>query len=150
MRGEGKLKKSMLIMGGGALVNIVLDPIFLYAMNSVDGAAYATIIAQLMQALLTLFYFLKQSETVKIHKIGFHKIIMTEVLAVGVSAMLMQVLQMVQQTVMYSIAQKWGGSEWQTILGAALSLQAFAFIPLWGISQGFQPAQTMAQNGTAG
>ncbi len=140
MRGEGKLKKSMLIMGGGALVNIVLDPIFLYAMNSVDGAAYATIIAQLMQALLTLFYFLKQSETVKIHKIGFHKIIMTEVLAVGVSAMLMQVLQMVQQTVMYSIAQKWGGSEWQTILGAALSLQAFAFIPLWGISQGFQPA----------
>lgn len=140
MRGEGKLKKSMLIMGGGALVNIVLDPILLYVMDSVDGAAYATIIAQLMQALLTLFYFLKQSETVKIHKIGFHKIIMTEVLAVGVSAMLMQVLQMVQQTVMYSIAQKWGGSEWQTILGAALSLQAFAFIPLWGISQGFQPA----------
>lgn len=140
MRGEGKLKKSMLIMGGGALVNIILDPILLYVMDSVDGAAYATIIAQLIQALLTLFYFLKQSENVKIHKIGFNKVIMTEVLAVGVSAMLMQVLQMVQQTVMYSVAQKWGGSEWQTVLGAALSLQAFAFIPLWGISQGFQPA----------
>ena len=54
--------------------------------------------------------------------------------------MLMQILQMVQQTVMYSVAQKWGGAEWQTILGAALSLQAFSFIPLWGISQGFQPA----------
>lgn len=140
MRGEGKLKKSMLIMGGGALVNIILDPVLLYAMDSVDGAAYATIIAQVIQALLTLFYFLKQSENVKIHKIGFNKIIMTEVLAVGVSAMLMQVLQMVQQTVMYRVAQKWGGSEWQTILGASLSLQAFSFIPLWGISQGFQPA----------
>lgn len=140
IRGEGKLKKSMFIMGGGALINIILDPILLYAMDSVDGAAYATIIAQFIQALLTLFYFLKQSDNVKIHKIGFNKVIMTEVLAVGVSAMLMQVLQMVQQTVMYSVAQKWGGSEWQTILGAALSLQAFSFIPLWGISQGFQPA----------
>lgn len=140
MRGEGKLKKSMLIMGGGALVNIILDPILLYAMGSVDGAAYATIIAQLLQALLTLFYFLKQSDHVKIHKIGLNRTIMAEVLAVGASAMLMQVLQMVQQTVMYSVAQKWGGGEWQTILGAALSLQAFSFIPLWGISQGFQPA----------
>ena len=54
--------------------------------------------------------------------------------------MLMQVMSMVQQTILYNTAAKWGGSEWQTILGAALSLQAFAFIPLWGISQGFQPA----------
>lgn len=140
MRGEGKLQKSMLIMGGGALINIILDPILLYAMDSVEGAAYATIIAQFVQALLTLFYFLKQSDKVKIHKISLNKTIMGEVLAVGVSAMLMQVLQMVQQTIMYSIAQKWGGGDWQTILGAVLSLQAFSFIPLWGISQGFQPA----------
>lgn len=41
---------------------------------------------------------------------------------------------------MYNTAATWGGSSWQTILGACLSLQAFAFIPLWGISQGFQPA----------
>lgn len=140
MRGEGMLKKAMLIMGGGALINIILDPILIYAMNSVDGAAYATIIAQMVQAGLTLHYFLKQSKNVKIHKIGFRREVMSEVLAVGASAMLMQILQMVQQTVMYSVAQKWGGAEWQTILGAALSLQAFSFIPLWGISQGFQPA----------
>ena len=54
--------------------------------------------------------------------------------------MLMQVMSMVQQTILYSTAQRWGGSQWQTILGASLSLQAFSFIPLWGISQGFQPA----------
>jgi len=49
-------------------------------------------------------------------------------------------MSMVQQTILYNTAAKWGGSEWQTVLGAALSLQAFSFIPLWGISQGFQPA----------
>lgn len=54
--------------------------------------------------------------------------------------MLMQVMTMVQQTVMYNTVERWGGGSWQTILGACLSLQSFAFIPLWGISQGFQPA----------
>ncbi len=47
---------------------------------------------------------------------------------------------MLQQTVMYNTVERCGGGEWQTILGAALSLQAFSFIPLWGISQGYQPA----------
>lgn len=51
----------------------------------------------------------------------------------------MQVMQLIQQTVMYNVSQNYGGSQWQTVLGAALSLQAFAFIPLWGMSQGFQP-----------
>ena len=54
--------------------------------------------------------------------------------------MMMQVMSMLQQTVMYNTVERCGGGEWQTILGAALSLQAFSFIPLWGISQGYQPA----------
>ena len=54
--------------------------------------------------------------------------------------MMMQVMSMVQQTVMYNTVERFGGGEWQTVLGASLSLQAFSFIPLWGISQGYQPA----------
>lgn len=76
----------------------------------------------------------------RIHKIGLDREILKGVLGVGVSAMLMQVMQMVQQTIMYNLAEQCGGGEWQTILGGAMSLQAFAFIPLWGISHGFQPA----------
>ena len=143
MRGEGLLKQAMLIMGIGAVLNIVLDPIFISIMKAdsgVKGAAYATLLSQVVQAVITLWYFLKRSENVKIHKIRMDGNLMKGVLGVGVSAMLMQVMQMVQQTAMYHVAQKYGGGEWQTILGASLSLQAFAFIPLWGISQGFQPA----------
>ena len=61
-------------------------------------------------------------------------------LAIGVSAMLMQVLTMIQQTTMFNVAAEYGGAEWQTILTATLRIQMFSFIPLWGMSQGYQPA----------
>lgn len=144
MRGEGLLKRAMMIMGTGAVLNIILDPIMIFIMKSngtgTNGAAYATVIAQIVQAAITLWYFLKKSKNVCIHRIAIDGSILKQVLGVGFSAMLMQVMQMVQQTIMYHVAQQYGGNQWQTILGAALSLQAFAFIPLWGISQGFQPA----------
>ena len=143
MRGEGKLKSAMLIMGSGAILNIVLDPLLILAFgkeNGILGAAVATITAQLFQAVWALIYFLKKSDNVKIHKIRPYGAITKAVLSVGVSAMLMQVMSMVQQTIMYNTVERYGGGDWQTILGAALSLQAFSFIPLWGISQGYQPA----------
>lgn len=130
----------MLIMGLGAALNIILDPLFLWLLKSVEGAAYATILSQFTQECVTLWYFTKKSKNVRINRLNLDWELLPEVLGVGVSAMLMQVMQFVQQTVMYSAAQKYGGSEWQTVLSAALSLQAFAFIPLWGMSQGFQPA----------
>ena len=61
-------------------------------------------------------------------------------LAVGVSAMLMQVLNLVQQTVIYCAAAEYGGETSQIVLGAALRFWNFAFVPLWDISNGFQPA----------
>lgn len=144
MRGEGLLKKAMLIMGSGALLNIALDPLMIYIFKSfgkgIEGAACATVISQTIQAIVTLWYFKKKSTNTKINELKLHKSITSQVLGVGVSAMLMQVMALIQQTLMYNTAGKYGGSTWQIILGAALRLQAFAFIPLWGISQGFQPA----------
>jgi putative MATE family efflux protein len=143
MRGEGKLKIAMSIMAAGAIINIVLDPIMITVMgkeNGILGAACATVIAQVSQSIYTFWYFSKKSENVKINGLKIDGALAKEVFGVGVSAMLMQVMTMVQQTVMYNTAARWGSGNWQTILGAGLSLQAFAFIPLWGISQGFQPA----------
>lgn len=143
MRGEGLLKRAMIIMGTGALLNIALDPLLIALFNplgkGVEGAAYATVIAQVVQAVITIWYFRKKSKNVRIGKIQIDRTILPEVLSVGVSAMLMQVMQLVQQTLMYNTAARYGGDSWQIILGASLRLQAFAFIPLWGISQGFQP-----------
>jgi len=140
MRGEGLLKRAMIIMGIGAVLNIILDPILISLTHSVSGAAYATVTAQIVQAIITIWYFKKKSKNVRIHSIRLDKVLMPQVLSVGVSAMLMQLMQLIQQTIMYNTAANYGGDEWQIILGACLRIQAFAFIPLWGISQGFQPA----------
>lgn len=143
MRGEGILTQAMLIMAIGAVMNIILDPVLIHFMKpygkGIEAAALATLISQVVQAVITLWFFIKKS-SIKIGKIRPDKKLMKAVLGVGVSAMLMQVMSMIQQTLMYRVAQKYGSSEWQTVLGASLSLMAFSFIPLWGISQGFQPA----------
>lgn len=143
MRGEGMIKQAMLIMGGAALLNIILDPIFIAILRNsgrgIEGAAIATVITQILQAIVTLWYFLKKSKVVKINKIKFQKSIMKDVLSVGFSAMLMQVTTLLQQTFIYNAASKYGGDTQQILLGASLRISAFAFIPLWGMSQGFQP-----------
>lgn len=144
IRGTGQLKKSMFIVGSGAVLNIILDPIFItilkpYGMG-LEGAAYATVLSQFVQAVFTLWYFKKKSPDVKIGRIRIDGTLLPQVLAVGVSAMLMQVLTLVQQTVIYRVAAQYGGESSQIVLGAALRFWNFAFVPLWGISNGFQPA----------
>lgn len=76
MRGEGLMKRAMSIMGLGAFINIVLDPILMKAMGdyAIEGAAIATVTAQIIQAVITLYYFKNKSENVKIGKIKKKKI----------------------------------------------------------------------------
>jgi len=144
MRGEGALKKAMLIMGTGAIINIILDPIMISMLKEkglgIEGAAYATVISQVIMAVITIWYFVKKSKSVRIHKIKLEMELLPEIIGVGFSAMLMQVMTLIQQTILYNVAAQHGGESWQIILGATLRVQAFAFIPLWGMSQGFQPA----------
>lgn len=142
MRGEGLMKRAMLIMSLGAGINIVLDPVLMimFKGHGVEGAAIATITAQFIQAVFTLWYFKKKSETVKIGLMRKEKEITGEMFSVGVSAMLMQVLTIIQQSFLYSQAFRYGGETSAAIMAVSLRIQAFSFIPLWGMSQGLQPA----------
>ena len=141
MRGEGLMKKAMLIMGFGALLNIILDPILMTVMGeyAIEGAALATITAQFVQAAVTLHYFLKKSKVIQIHKIQSDTEIKKEMFGVGSSAMMMQFLFMIQQTMLYKMAFKYGGDPNGILMAASLRVYAFSFIPLWGMSQGLQP-----------
>ncbi len=140
IRGEGKMVISMAIMALGAILNIVLDPIFIKFLGyGVEGAAIATVIAQLIQFVVTVIYFLKFSPKVKFNKIRIEPTILSGVLSVGVSAMLMQVLALVQQTVFYARLMVYGGDDKVILMGAVFRFIMLAFIPIWGISQGFQP-----------
>lgn len=144
IRGEGQLKKAMTIIASGAILNIILDPIFITVLKpyglGIEAAAYATVFSQFVQAVITLWYFRKKSPNVKIGRIRIDGELLPQVLSVGVSALLMQILTLVQQTVIYRVAANYGGENSQILLGAALRFWNFSFVPLWGISQGFQPA----------
>ncbi len=141
MRGEGLMKKAMLIMGLGAFLNIILDPILMKLMGewAIEGAALATIIAQFVQAVITLHYFKNKSKVVKINKIKSEPEIKKEMFGVGSSAMVMQILFMIQQTMLYKMSFKYGGDTNAILMAATLRVYAFSFIPLWGMSQGLQP-----------
>lgn len=144
MRGEGIMVKAMAIMGGGAVLNMILSPIFILALRDgglgLQGAAAATVLSQFVQAAVMLWWFLRKEKVARIHRVRIDREILSGVLKVGVSAMLMQVLNLVQQAVIYRAAATWGGPEWQILFGAAIRMQSFAFIPLWGMSNGLQPA----------
>lgn len=141
IRGEGLMKNAMLIMGLGAAMNIVLDPILMMALGdfAIEGAALATVLSQITQALVTYHYFRKQSQQVKIGPIRIEKELSGQVFAVGVSAMMMQLLFMIQQTLLYKMAFQYGGEMHGTLMAAAIRMYGFSFIPLWGMSQGLQP-----------
>ena len=141
MRGEGALKQSMMIMGTGAILNIMLDPILMKLMGeyAIEGAAIATVLSQIVQALLTFHYFSKKSSFVKIHTVKKYKAIYREMFSIGSSAMMMQILFAVQQTFLFKQAFVYGGDNWGILMSATMRLYMFSFIPLWGMSQGLQP-----------
>lgn len=60
IRSDGSPIFAMIAQGSGAIVNIILDPVFLYGFKmKIDGAAYATIIGQALSAFLSVAYLFK-------------------------------------------------------------------------------------------
>ncbi|EKS4343029.1 MATE family efflux transporter [Clostridium botulinum] len=140
IRGEGKMKEAMSIMALGAILNIILDPIFIKTLNfGVEGAAIATIIAQIIQALVTFIYFKRNKSILSVNRLKFAFDLMPEILSIGGSAAMMQLMYLVQQTALYKLTSIYGGDEQLVLMGVALRILMFTFIPIWGIGQGLQP-----------
>ncbi|CUU48764.1 MATE family efflux transporter [Clostridium beijerinckii] len=140
MRAEGRMKKAMIFMAIGAITNIILAPIIIILFNhQVEGAAVATLVSQIIQAVITMVYFIKESENVRFHGFKIEFDLLPEIFSIGFSAMLMQIMMFIQQVVIYKMASTYGGDSEIILIGAALRVLAFSFIPLWGMGQGLQP-----------
>ena len=58
IRADGSPKFSMLATASGAIINIILDPVFIFGLNwGIKGAAYATIIGQIATLLISIYYY---------------------------------------------------------------------------------------------
>lgn len=139
---QGFAKISMITVSIGAIINIVLDPIFIYGFKmNVKGAALATIISQAVSAIWVIRFLRGDKTILKLKKKNF-KIdmnIMKPVLLLGLSPFVMQITESFIIIAFNSSLQKYGGDVAvgaMTILSAAMQ---FTFLPLSGLTQGAQP-----------
>jgi len=141
IRAEGRMREAMLILSSGALLNILLDPLFLGVFGlGVTGAALATAISQAVTAVASVVYFARGHSAVRIHpsRIRFTRHI-TKILGVGISGMALPVMTIVQIVFILKSTAYYGGSSELIIISAVIKILNFIFVPIWGACQGFQP-----------
>ncbi len=144
LRGEGKMKVAMTIASGSFLLNLVLDPI-LIAWAGIQGAAWATVIAQLAYFLCQT-YFHWQGETrlrLVVSNIRVSGALTARVVKAGTPAMLMQIMSVIQMGVLYKMLALSGGAVHMSLMTASLRCYSLVFAILFGIAFGMQPVVGM-------
>lgn len=142
IRSDGSPKVAMLSMLIGAITNIVLDPIFIFALEmGVRGAAIATVISQLVSGIWVIYYFTKGKSILKIKKkyLKLDKKIVISIFAIGVSPFSMQIAQCLVQIIANNSLQKYGGDSAVAAMTIIMSLAMIFMMPIFGINQGLQP-----------
>ena len=142
IRAEGNAKVAMVTMLIGAILNMILDPIFIFIFKlGIKGAALATIISQFISFLfiLTYLYSGKSSLKIKLHHLKPKIHIIIEILTVGSAAFFRQVTGSVVAIVVNNSLRIFGGDIALIIAGILHRVIMFVFMPLFGVIQGMQP-----------
>lgn len=147
IRADGSPKYSMICMVAGAIVNTILDPVFIFVFHwGVFGAALATILGQFLSFLLALRY-LWHFQTVQLTKASF-RIDMKENLRtfyIGISSSINQVAITIVQIVLnnsltyYGAMSVYGEEIPLAACGIVMKTNAILLSIIVGISQGVQP-----------
>ena len=146
IRADGSPKYSMILLVIGAIINIILDPIFIFVFNKgVAGGAIATVIGQFVSFLLAIFY-MKKFKSVKLNResLKIDKDIF-RVLGLGLSSFITQCIVLVLFIFMNNMMTKLGA---QSKFGADIPLSVYGVISkinsiyisiVLGVSIGAQP-----------
>ena len=138
---EGAAKTAMCALMAGAILNVVLDPIFIYILNfGVAGAAIATAISQIVSALIYLFYIFRKKSvfTFRIKECCFSKEIMSEILKIGIPTMVFQLLTSLSISMINNAAKEYGGSV-LAAMGPLTKIMSMGSLIVFGFLKGFQP-----------
>ncbi|MDF2484367.1 MAG: family efflux transporter, partial [Herbinix sp.] len=142
IRSEGNPKIAMYTMLIGALINTILDPIFIFVFHwGMKGAALATIIAQAVSAGWVLLYFLKGKSLLKIRKkyLILKPDYVFNILALGMAPFAMQIAASVLNFILNKSLGKYGGDVAISGMGIVNSIITLMIMPIFGINQGVQP-----------
>ncbi len=140
---QGFAKTGMASVVLGAVCNIVLDPIFIFALDmGVPGAAIATVLSQMASCLFVLAFLFSRKPMIRITFGRYHWFIMKRVLTVGFTPFIIVAFDNILIISLNSVIQKYGGAgQGDMLLTCATIVQSFMLIvtmPLSGITTGTQ------------
>lgn len=138
---QGAARISLKAMISGSISNMVLDPIFIFGLNlGVRGAAIATLIARVITGLMYLIYFIEDKNLIEIKSSNFKPTltIYKEVLNIGISMLILQILQTISISKI-SYAASFYGEEAIAAMGIVLRILTLGTNVVFGYMKGLQP-----------
>jgi len=142
IRSDGHPKTSMFVQLAGAVLNIILDPIFIFVLDlGVAGAAWVTVISQFVSLVLVLGYFNSKWTRLRFRfinmKLGAR--LTGKILAIGFAPFIMQFAMSLVGILQNATIIKYGGDDALTAMAILFTVFTIIMMPLMGIGQGAQP-----------
>lgn len=139
---QGHAKTAMISVLIGALLNIALDPVFIFGLGmGIRGAALATIISQGVSAVWVVRFLLSKRSGLRIRKKNLRPDwrVVLGIAALGISPFVMQSTESLINIVLNRGLQQYGGDLYVGTLTILQSVMQFIVIPASGFTQGAQP-----------
>ncbi len=139
---QGFAKVGMMSVLIGAVMNIILDPIFIFAFNmGVEGAALATILSQAVSCVWVVSFLTGRKTFLRIRRenMALRADIILPCLALGLAAFIMQASESVISVCFNASLLRYGGDMAVGAMTILSSVMQFAMLPLSGLGQGAQP-----------
>ena len=145
LQSTGRTSLAMCTQLLGAVINIVMDPILIFGLcgfprMEVAGAAAATVLGQIVAAIVGLFVNLKYNHDIHIQRknIRWDPIVAKEIYRVGVPSIIMQSISSVMTFGMNKILFVFTPTA-TAVFGAYFKIQSFVFMPIFGLNNGMVP-----------
>ena len=145
LQSTGRTKLAMYTQITGAVINIILDPILIFGWlgfprMEVAGAALATVIGQIVAAILAIWMNLKYNPDVRIRPshIRFHWDTVKEIYRVGIPSIVMMSISSVMNFGLNQILIAFSTTA-TAVFGVYFKLQSFIFMPVFGLNNGMVP-----------
>jgi putative MATE family efflux protein len=126
----------------GALLNTVLDPIFLFYFGwGMRGAALATVVSQAVSAVWVLSYFLSGGSLLRLHtrNLKLRWSTCVSIVAIGSPMFAMQMAASVMNAILNNQLRTYGGDLAISVIGIIHAVALFVAMPIFGLNQGAQP-----------
>ena len=145
LQSTGRTKLAMYTQITGAVINIILDPILIFGRlgfprMEVAGAALATVIGQIVAAIMAIWMNLKYNPDVRIRPshIRFHWDTVKEIYRVGIPSIVMMSISSVMNFGLNQILIAFSTTA-TAVFGVYFKLQSFIFMPVFGLNNGMVP-----------